>query len=147
MTRGCTTTNHLVFKKNMIKLNHLDHVAIRVADMERSAKWYAEVLGLERHLPAAWGKFPIFMVSGNFGVALFPADLDLPAIGRKYKGVKIDHFAFNVDAENFAKAKEHYDKLGLEYDIQDHIYFHSIYTQDPDGHRVELTTQVVSEWP
>lgn len=130
----------------MLKLNHLDHVAIHVEDMERSAKWYGDVLGLERHLPKAWGEFPIFMISGKFGVAIFPAkDTSLPPAGKKFKGIKIDHFAFNVDAENFAKAKKHYEALGLEYVFQDHIYFHSIYTKDPDGHTVELTTQVVSD--
>lgn len=128
-----------------LKLNFLDHVAIRAADLERSANWYAEVLGLERHLPKAWGEFPIFMISGKFGVAIFPADTPLAAIGKKYRGVKIDHFAFNVDAENFAKARKHYEALGLEYEFQDHVYFHSIYTLDPDGHTVELTTQVVSD--
>lgn len=31
----------------MIKLNYLDHVAIHVVDMEKSAAWYEEVLGLK----------------------------------------------------------------------------------------------------
>jgi len=130
----------------MLKLNHLDHVAIHVEDMERSAKWYGEVLGLERHLPKAWGEFPVFMISGKFGLAIFPANntSSTPA-GKEFKGFKIDHFAFIVDAENFAKAKKHYEALGLKYVFQDHIYFHSIYTKDPDGHTVELTTQVVSD--
>ena len=131
----------------MLKLNHLDHVAIRAADLERSAKWYEQVLGLQRHTFEEWGPFPIFMVSGNFGVAIFPADVSLPPIGRAYGGVKIDHFAFNVNAENFAKAKKRYEELGLLYVIQDHVFFHSIYTQDPDGHTVELTTLVVPESP
>lgn len=61
------------------------------------------------------------------------------------KGVKIDHFAFNVDRENFDLARQHYDALGIEYNFQDHIFFHSIYTLDPDGHKVELTTCVVNE--
>ncbi len=131
----------------MIQLNHLDHVAIRAADMERSASWYEQVLGLQRHTFDEWGDFPIFMVSQNFGVAIFPADTSLPAIGRAFRGVKIDHFAFNVDNENFAKAKKYYEELGLEFNIQDHVFFHSIYTQDPDGHTVELTTLVVEDSP
>ena len=47
------------------------------------------------------------------------------------------YFAFNVDSENFEKAYRKYDPLGIDYDFQDHTYFHSIYTSDPDGHRVE----------
>lgn len=132
----------------MIKLNHIDHVAIHVKDMERSANWYADVLGLERHLPEAWGEYPIFMDSGNFGIAIFPAkDHSLVPVGRQFKGVKNDHFAFNVDGENFAKARKHYEELGLDYVFNDHIYFHSIYVKDPDGHTVELTTQVAKWYP
>jgi len=33
----------------------------------------------------------------------------------------------------------------LDFTVQDHHYFHSIYTRDPDGHVVELTTIVVEE--
>ena len=34
---------------------------------------------------------------------------------------------------------------GQQFEFQDHFYFHSIYTKDPDGHTVELTTIVISE--
>jgi catechol 2,3-dioxygenase-like lactoylglutathione lyase family enzyme len=33
------------------KIEGLDHVAIRVKDMERSATWYEEVIGLRRLIP------------------------------------------------------------------------------------------------
>jgi len=129
----------------MIDLRFLDHVAIRAADMEKSANWYAETLGLKRYTFEEWGSFPIFMMAGKCGVAIFPADVSLAAIGKEYKGAKIDHFAFNVDRENFEKAKSRYEQLGLEFDIQDHVFFDSIYTKDPDGHTVELTTIKVRE--
>ena len=66
-------------------------------------------------------------------------------VKKEYKGAKIDHFAFNVDRESFDEAKKKYDALGLDYYIEDHVFFHSIYTKDPDGHTVELTTIVVDE--
>lgn len=129
----------------MINLQFLDHVAIRAADLEKSAAWYEKVLGLKRYTFKEWGAFPIFMLSGKCGVAIFPADTSLPAITKEYKGAKIDHFAFNVDHENFENAKIKYDELELEYNIQDHTFFKSIYTKDPDGHTVELTTIIVKE--
>jgi len=43
------------------------------------------------------------------------------------------------------KQKKWYTDLNLVYTIQDHHYFQSIYTKDPDGHTVELTTLVVDE--
>ena len=60
---------------------------------------------------------------------------------------KIDHFAFNVTNENFEKAKKKYTELNLVFTIQDHHYFHSIYTKDPDGHTVELTTLIKGKNP
>ncbi|WP_431161180.1 VOC family protein [Flagellimonas beolgyonensis] len=121
----------------------LDHVAIRVADMEASIAWYQKVLGLKKYQLPEWGDFPIFMIAGKSGIALFPANLDHPKLDRDSRNVKIDHFAFNVTNENFEKAKNRYQALGLDYNIQDHHYFQSIYTKDPDGHVVELTTLIV----
>ena len=68
-----------------------------------------------------------------------------PEVDQTSKNVTIDHFAFNVTRENFEKAKKRYDDLGLDYIFRDHHYFDSIYTQDPDGHTVELTTIKVNE--
>ncbi|MEK7257773.1 MAG: VOC family protein [Bacteroidota bacterium] len=129
----------------MIHLRFLDHVAIRVADMERSARWYEKVLGMKRCTFPEWGAFPIFMLAGKCGVAIFPANPGHPGTEERFKGIKIDHFAFNVDRANFEKARQRYESLGIEYDFQDHTFFHSIYTLDPDGHKVELTTLVVEE--
>ncbi len=128
-----------------IKLEFLDHVAIRVKDLEASVAWYQKVLGLKRYQLPEWGDFPIFMLSGKSGIALFPANLNDAECDNNSRNVKIDHFAFNVTKANFEKAKRKYEALNLDFDIQDHYYFDSIYTKDPDGHTVELTTIKVDE--
>lgn len=132
-------------EKNEIAIEFLDHVAIRVRDLDVSAKWYEKVLGLQKYQLPEWGDFPVFMLSGKSGLALFPANMKDKQLDLNSKNVKIDHFAFHVTKENFEKAKLRYTELNMDYSIQDHYYFHSIYTRDPDGHTVELTTLVVNE--
>jgi catechol 2,3-dioxygenase-like lactoylglutathione lyase family enzyme len=130
---------------NELSLSFLDHVAIRVKDINASALWYEKVLGLKKYKLPKWGEFPVFLLSGKSGIALFPANLDDAKLDSTSKNVKIDHFAFNVTHENFEKAKKRYSELNLDFSIKDHHYFYSIYTKDPDGHTVELTTIVVDE--
>lgn len=130
---------------NEIAIEFLDHVAIRVRDLNISVKWYQKVLGLKKYQVLEWGDFPIFLLAGKSGIALFPANLSDPALDINSRNIKIDHFAFNVTNENFEKAKKRYAELNLDFTIQDHHYFDSIYTKDPDGHTVELTTLKVDE--
>ena len=124
------------------KIDFLDHVAIRVKDMEASIKWYQEVLGLEVMKVPEWKDVPTFLLAGQTGIALFPANPEEPEVPLRSRNVIIDHFAFNVDNDSFAIARKKYNTLGIPYDFQDHIIFQSIYTKDPDGHVVEWTTRV-----
>ncbi len=54
-----------------MELEGLDHVGLAVSDVERSIRWYQEVLGLERAFEEAWGDSPAVLVAGRTGVALF----------------------------------------------------------------------------
>lgn len=127
------------------ELEFLDHVAIHVKDLEASVEWYEKVLGLKKYQLKKWGAYPIFMLSGKSGVALFPANLNPKKEDVGPKDIRIDHFAFNVTNVNFEKAKKRYEDLSLTYQVKDHFYFRSLYTDDLDGHTVELTTLMVDE--
>ncbi len=52
-------------ENNEISLNFLDHVAIRVKDLNTSADWYERVLGLKKYQLPEYGEFPIFCPKGD----------------------------------------------------------------------------------
>ena len=118
----------------------LDHVAIGVADVERSRAFYERVLGFERLYPE-W-EVPVVMGVGGTGVAIFdesahpsptPGELEPPA-------VRILHIAFRVDRDGFDAARRELADEGVEARFSDHGLSHSLYIRDPDGHQLELTT-------
>jgi catechol 2,3-dioxygenase-like lactoylglutathione lyase family enzyme len=121
-----------------VRTQGLDHVAIAVADLDRSENFYRDVLGLER-VHAEWDP-PRVLASGGSGMALFPAGMhDDEVVGAP----GILHFAFRVDRDAFEAAQSELSERGIEFRVSDHGAAHSIYFDDPDGHRLELTTYEV----
>ena len=120
------------------QLAGLDHVALRVKDLERSAAWYREVLGLQPMFEGAWGGVPIMLgIGGAVAIALFPArDAERATSG----DIEIDHFAFRASRADFERARDSLGEKGVEVEFQDHEISHSIYFLDPDGHQLEITT-------
>ena len=109
-----------------------------VRDVERSAKWYTEVLGFERLHEGVWGGVPTFVGKGNTGIALFPASQE--AKPSAHREIRMLHLAFRADRENFLVAQRELEKRGIKFEFQDHEISHSIYFHDPDGHQLEITT-------
>jgi len=127
----------------MAKYNNqgLDHVAIGVADVERSRRFYADVLGFER-AHEAWDR-PVVMAAGESGVAIFDRHGEPAVYGDAPPPARILHIAFRVDREGLERARAELAERGLEVEFSDHEISHSIYFTDPDGHRLELTTYEV----
>jgi catechol 2,3-dioxygenase-like lactoylglutathione lyase family enzyme len=118
----------------------LDHVAIAVADVERSQDFYESVLGLER-VHEEW-EMPVVLAANGSGLAVFdrelhpsstPDDVEPPA-------VRILHIAFRLGREGFDEARVSLRERGIETRFSDHGISHSLYFEDPDGHQIELTT-------
>jgi len=129
----------------MVRFNNegLDHVAIAVTDLERSRRFYEDVLGLER-VHDEWD-VPVVLAANGSGLALFhedlhpsstPDDVEPPA-------VRILHIAFRLDRSGFEDARDALAERGIETRFSDHGISHSLYFDDPDGHQIELTTYEV----
>src|SRR6266403_3971405 len=97
-----------------MQLEGIDHVAMGVRDVERSAKWYTEVLWFERLHKGVWGGVPTFVGKGNTGIALFPASREAKPSG--HREIRMLHLAFRADLENF-RSEEHTSELQSRRDL------------------------------
>ena len=123
-----------------MELEGIDHVAIGVRDIERSAEWYIDVLGFERLHEGAWHGVPTFVGKGNTGLALFPANPDAKSTPSTHRDIRLLHLAFRANRQNFLAAQRELEKRVIKFEFQDHEISHSIYFHDPDGHALEITT-------
>jgi catechol 2,3-dioxygenase-like lactoylglutathione lyase family enzyme len=113
-----------------VRIEGVDHVAFAVADQAQSISWYGDVLGLDEVHPE-WERHPAMLHRGGSGVALFAGE------GREPGFL---HLAFRVDSASFAEAQERLGERGISFRVVDHGTAHSLYFEDPDGIRLELTT-------
>jgi len=126
----------------MVRITGLDHIVLNVSDVERSAAWYHDVLGLELERMEEWRRgevpFPSLRFDDTTIIDLFAADRT---------GANLDHFALVVDAD-IAGLREWAESgvFDLLSDPEPAERFgaqgqgHSIYVRDPDGNTVELRT-------
>src|SRR6266568_4582011 len=123
-----------------MQLEGIDHVALAVRDIERSANWYVEVLGFEQLHEGMWDGVPTFIGKGNTAIALFPTNSNSRSTSVTRRDVRMLHLAFRANRENFLDAQRELKKRGIKFEFSDHKISHSIYFRDPDGHQLEITT-------
>jgi catechol 2,3-dioxygenase-like lactoylglutathione lyase family enzyme len=122
------------------RLDGIDHVALAVRDVERSARWYCEVLGLERRHQDVWGGHPAVVGIGTTSIALFPVAGPAPQPRPGRDVLTMRHLAFRASRPEFDHARAALAARGIATETQDHQIAQSIYFNDPDGHEIEITT-------
>ena len=123
-----------------MQLEGIDHVALSVRDVERSAQWYMDVLGFERRYEELWNGIPTFIAKGTTAIALFPIRDRDSRPGAHAGGIDMLHLAFRANRKNFLAAQRELKEREITFEFQDHEISHSIYFRDPDGHELEITT-------
>ena len=125
----------------MVRLKELGHILVRVMDLERSKKFYAEVLGFHilEEDPEHGGTF-MALEGQSHCIDLFQVK-DVGAAEGQTPGVRgLGHIAFRVASEDDLKdANASLRAHGVEIlRTIDHVSQKSIYFNDPDGNTLEI---------
>jgi len=125
----------------MIRLTRIGHVALRVADVERSRTFYSTLLGFEvvEEDPDHGGVF-MALEGLSHTLDLFPVDDPRAASAPTPGAVGVRHVAFLVDSEQ--ALKDAYVTLQANgvpiVRAVDHVSQKSVYFHDPDSNLLEI---------
>jgi catechol 2,3-dioxygenase-like lactoylglutathione lyase family enzyme len=132
-----------------ISITALDHIVLNIGDIDRSLKFYTEVLGLrgERVAEFRAGKvgFPSVRVNNATIIDLFPrpnaAASDVPD---SKADRNLNHFCLVVEPEDFAGIVEYLNERGVSVNRGPISRWGargqatSVYFFDPDGNEIEI---------
>jgi catechol 2,3-dioxygenase len=133
-----------------ITTTKLGHIVLRVRDLERSKRFYTEVLGLRPtgEIPDVMAFFSTQSNSDSHDLALMRLGPDAP--DPDIQAVGLYHFAYQVESEDaLAKAYLALREAGVTIvGTGDHGVSKGIYILDPDGIQIEITYELPPErWP
>ncbi|WP_303638363.1 VOC family protein [Stenotrophomonas tuberculopleuritidis] len=127
-------------------VQRIDHVVLRVRDLTRSERFYAQVLGCEAvrrrdhlglvHLRAGSSMIDLISLDGTLGRR--------GGAGAGNEGRNVDHLCLRIDPFDEAALVAHLQAHGVQVHDAATVNFGaegdgpSLYFQDPDGNSVEL---------
>ena len=124
-------------------IEDIDHIEMFVTDRLEAAKWYEEIFGLKpiKELDM-WSKIgPLFVGNKDRSVTLAIMN------GKKENDGSINRMAFRTSGKKFVDFLNRLDSMKLFFlkdrvtkdKVVDHDISYSIYFDDPDGNKLELT--------
>jgi len=128
-----------------IKTHKVSHVVLNVSDVERSAKFYTEILGfkISDHNPI--GMVFLRNHTDHHTIALAPGPKDATLAPRD-KYLTFHHVALEVDSmDDLFAAREFLQQQGIELEYEGRRGAGcnaGLEFRDPDGYMVELTCQM-----
>jgi catechol 2,3-dioxygenase-like lactoylglutathione lyase family enzyme len=127
--------------RDTVRIGGLDHVVLRVGDLDRAIAFYGTVLGLRVERRLEQPKL-VQLRAGASLIDLVPASVS-PQAAADPAGQNMDHFAVRVVGFDAAALKAHLTRHGIDPgEVRERYgaegYGPSIYIADPDGNTVEL---------
>lgn len=123
-----------------INVRGVGHVVLKVRDLDRSAKFYREVIGL-KEVARFQGRMVFFSATGQNHHDLALLGVGPGAPGPQQEGVGLYHVALKIGdrLEDLRAARVHLEAHGItKIRVTDHRVSQSIYLNDPDGNGLEL---------
>lgn len=134
-----------VTSQPLVKITEMDHIVLRVKDVEESLGFYTEVLGMKPERVDQWRageiRFPSARINADTIIDFFESDQEPIA----KEGVKNqDHYCMVIEKTDMEDLKAKFEAIGV--DIQagpgkrwgSHGDGTSLYIYDPDNNVVEL---------
>ena len=124
----------------------LHHTALLCADVERTVRFYQDVLGfplteiVENRDYAGSSHFFFDIGNGNLLAFFDLPGLDLGEYAEVLGG--LHHMAISVDPDRWGALRTRLDEAGVDYEVESGT---SIYFRDPDGARLELIADPLGE--
>ena len=129
----------------LVKITEMDHIVLRCRDVERSLRFYNEILGLKLERVELWreGKvrFPSARLNDDTIIDLFASDQE-PIF--KDGARNQDHFCMVIEPTDLEEVKTKFEAIGVEIQAGpgqrwgSHGDGTSLYIYDPDDNVVEL---------
>jgi catechol 2,3-dioxygenase-like lactoylglutathione lyase family enzyme len=135
-----------VQRQPLVTIREMDHIVLRVRDVEKSLYFYAEILGLKpervEQFKAGEVRFPSVRLNDDTIIDLFPSP-DMEPISKNAPRNQ-DHFCMVIEPTDLNTLKHEFQAIGI--DIQAgpgprwgaHGNGTSLYIYDPDDNVVEL---------
>ena len=129
----------------LVKITEMDHIVLRVKDVETSLKFYTETLGLKPERIEEWraGKirFPSAPINADPIIDLFASDQEpIDKDGVKNQ----DHYCMVIEKTDMEELKSKFEAMGVGIQAGpgqrwgSHGDGTSLYVYDPDDNVVEL---------
>jgi catechol 2,3-dioxygenase len=124
-----------------VRIKKLGHIVLQVRDLQRSVRFYTEVLNFRVSDDATSGGVFLTAIGDHHTIGLFPSDGENAKTAGK-GDVRLHHFAFQVESmDELFEVRSYLKERGvpIEFEGRRAMGGHtSVEFLDPDGYHVEL---------